>query len=70
MTCSVSTSDGFKLTEVGLDQEEILHREGAETLEHVTPRSCRSPIPGTVQGQIGCGFEQPGLVKDLTQTIL
>ena len=27
------------------------------------PRSCGCPIPGSVQGQVGRGFEQPGLVE-------
>lgn len=28
-------------------------------------RSCDSPIPGSAQGQIGRGLEQPGLVEDV-----
>jgi len=31
----------------------------------VSQRSSECPIPGIVQGQVGCGFEQPGLVKDV-----
>ena len=39
--------------------------EGGETLEQVAQRSCRGPIIGSVQGQVGWGFDQPGLVKDV-----
>jgi len=28
-------------------------------------RSCGYPLPGSVQGQVGWGFEQSGLVKDV-----
>ena len=43
----------------------IFYHEGGETLEQVAQRSCRCPIPGSVQGQIGWGFEEPDLVKDV-----
>jgi len=33
-------------------------------LEHVAQRSCGCPLPGNVQGQVGWGFEKPGLVED------
>jgi len=36
-----------------------------ETLEQVAQRSCGCPLPGIVQGQVGWGFEQPGLVEDV-----
>ncbi|KAK4827836.1 hypothetical protein QYF61_021973, partial [Mycteria americana] len=42
---------------------EILHYEGGEALEQVAQRSCGHPIPGSVQGPVGWGFEQPGLVE-------
>jgi len=42
---------------------EILPREGGETLAQVAQRSCGYPLPGSVQGQVGWGFEQPGLVE-------
>jgi len=29
----------------------------------VAQRSCGCPLPGCVQGQVGRGFEQPGLVE-------
>ncbi|KAK4815951.1 LOW QUALITY PROTEIN: hypothetical protein QYF61_010445 [Mycteria americana] len=32
-------------------------------LEQVAHRSCGCPIPGNVQGQVGWGFEQPGLAE-------
>ena len=44
-------------------KEEILYCEGEETLEQVAQRSCGCPLPGNVQGQVGRGFEQPGLVE-------
>ena len=36
--------------------------EDDEALEQVAQRSCGCPIIGSVQGQAGRGFEQPGLV--------
>ena len=30
-------------------------------IEQVAQRSCGCPLPGSVQGQAGWGFEQPGL---------
>ncbi|PKU34435.1 dna replication licensing factor mcm4 [Limosa lapponica baueri] len=35
---------------------------GGEKLEQVARRNCGGPIPGSVQGQAGWGFEQPDLV--------
>lgn len=34
-------------------------------VEQDSHRSCGCPISGTIQGQAGQGFEQPGLVKDV-----
>jgi len=34
-------------------------------LEQIPQRSCGSPIPGNIQGQVGWGSEQPGLVEDV-----
>jgi len=36
-----------------------------ETLAQVAQRSCGCPLPGSVQGQVGWGFVQPGLVEDV-----
>jgi len=44
-------------------KKEILPYEGGEALEQVAWRSCGCPLPGSVQGQVGWGFEQPGLVE-------
>jgi len=44
-------------------KEEILHYESGEALAQVAQRSCGCPISGSVQGRIGWGFEQPGLVE-------
>jgi len=41
---------------------EVLHYESGEVLEQ--PRDAPS-IPGGVQGQVGWGPEQPGLVLDM-----
>ena len=46
-------------------KEEVLHCEGGEALEQVAQRSCGCPLPGSVQGQVGWGFEQPDLVADV-----
>jgi len=37
--------------------------EGGEAPEQVSQRSCGCPLHGSVQGQVGWGFEQPGLVE-------
>uniref|UniRef100_A0A8C0BVW1 Pyruvate dehydrogenase complex component X n=1 Tax=Buteo japonicus TaxID=224669 RepID=A0A8C0BVW1_9AVES len=42
-------------------KEDVLHCEGGEALEEVAQRGCGCPIPGSVQGQVGWGLEQPGL---------
>jgi len=44
-------------------KEEILYCEGGEALAQVAQRSCGCPLPGSVQGQAGRGFEHPGLVE-------
>ena len=41
----------------------MFYSEGGETLEEVAQRGGRCPIPGNVQGQVGWGFEQLGLVE-------
>jgi len=45
--------------------EAIFYIEGTETLEQLAQRGGRRPIPGYLQGQVGQGSEQPGLVKDV-----
>ena len=35
-----------------------------ETLQQVAHRGCGCPIPGSVQTQVGRGFEEPDLVED------
>ena len=39
------------------------YAEGGEALAQVAQRSCGCPLPGSVQGQVGWGSEQPGLVE-------
>jgi len=41
----------------------VLYCEGGEALAQVAQRSCGCPLPGSVQGQVGWGFERPGLVE-------
>ncbi|PKU41234.1 hypothetical protein llap_8471 [Limosa lapponica baueri] len=54
--------NGSKLKEGRLDTRKKFYCEAGETPEQVAQRSCRCPIPGSVQDQAGWGFEQPGLV--------
>jgi len=53
---------------VGVDgrEEEILYSEGSEALAQVAQRSCGCPLPGSVPGQAGRDFEQPGLVEGVS----
>jgi len=44
-------------------KEEIFPREGGEALAQAAQRSCGCPLPGRVQGQVGRGWEHPGLVE-------
>jgi len=46
-------------------KEESFHNEGGETLAQVAHRGCRRCIPGNIQGQVGWGSEQPGVVEDV-----
>jgi len=43
---------------------EVLYYESAEVLEQTVQRVCGSLILGGVQGQVGWGPVQPGLVLD------
>ena len=43
----------------------MFYDEGGKTLEQVSQRNCGCSIPGSVQGQVGWGFEQPGIVEDV-----
>ena len=53
----------FKLKDDRLDVKQILYYEGGEALAQAAQRSCGCLLPGSVQGQAGWGFEQPGLVE-------
>ena len=44
-------------------KEEVLYCEGGEELAQVAQRYCGCPVPGSVQGQVGWGLEQPGLLE-------
>lgn len=39
--------------------------QGDESLEEAAQRKCGCPIPESVQGQVGQGFEQTGLVEGI-----
>jgi len=41
---------------------EVLYYESGEVLEQAAQRRCGCPIPGSVQGQVGWGPGQPGVV--------
>jgi len=43
----------------------VLHRLSSEVLEQAAQRGWGCPISGGVQGQVGWGPGQPGLVPDL-----
>jgi len=45
--------------------EEIFYNEGGETPEQVSRGVGRCPIPGNIQGQVGCGCEHPDLAEDV-----
>ena len=38
------------------------YQEGGEALTQAAQRDCGCPVPGSVQGQVGWGPGQPGLV--------
>jgi len=44
---------------------DVLHRESGEVLEQSAQRGCACPIPEDVQGQVGWGPVQPGLVLNV-----
>ena len=46
-------------------KKQILYSEGGEALAKVARRVCGCPVPGSVQGQAGWDFEQPGLVAPM-----
>jgi len=46
-------------------KEEIFYHEGGETLEWVSQRCSGGLTPGNIQGQVGRGSKQPGLVEDV-----
>ncbi|KAK4830544.1 hypothetical protein QYF61_011682 [Mycteria americana] len=46
-------------------KEEIFYDEGGEALEQVSQRGCRCLIPGSIEGHVGWGSEQPDLVEDV-----
>ena len=60
--------NGFKLREGRFRfgcQGEVFYYESSEVLEQAAQRGCGYPVPGGVQGQVGCGPGQPGLVLNV-----
>ena len=43
----------------------IFYHEGGEVLKQAAQRRCGCPLPGSVQGQVGWGSEQPDVAKDV-----
>ena len=46
-------------------QKEVIDCESAETLGQVAQRGCGCILSGSIQGQAGWSFEQPGLEGDV-----
>ena len=46
-------------------QGKVLYNESGEVLEQAAQRGCGCPIPGGVEGQVGWGPGQPGLVLNV-----
>ena len=44
-------------------KKDILCYEGGEVLEQIAQSSCGCPLHGSVPGQAGRSFEQPGVVE-------
>jgi len=44
---------------------EVLYYESGEVLAQAVQKGCGCPIPGGVQGQVGWGPGQPGLVLNM-----
>ena len=36
-----------------------------DDMAQVVRRGSGGPIPGNIEGQVGCGYKQPALVKDV-----
>jgi len=57
--------NGFKLKEGRFRLDMRKKCFTVRALAQVAQRNCGCPLPGSVQGQVGWGCEQPGLVEDV-----
>jgi len=66
--CNGTKDNGFKLKEGRFRlaiRKKFITMRVVKPLAQVAQRGGRCPIPGNIQGQVGWGSEQPGLVEDV-----
>ena len=56
-------SNGFRLKEGRIRSGIRKKFFSMRVVAQVAQRSCGCPFPGSIQGQVGRGYEQPGLVE-------
>ena len=53
------------MEDLGWISGEILYQESGEVLKQPAQKGCGCPVPGGIQGQVGWGPGQPGLLLDM-----